>query len=158
MWSSSQLTAEDIEYLINLPLILKEGDFTLAHGSPRHPVWEYLLSIDAAESNFTYFETPFCIVGHSHIPLVFEYSDSGVNILTYSQETTIKLGNNRLIINPGSIGQPRDRDPRASYAIYDDLAGEIRTYRVEYDIAATQEKMRLEGLPEFLINRLEYGW
>lgn len=156
-WTSCQLTEEDRAYLANLPLVLKEDAFTLVHGSPRQPVWEYLLSIDEAESNFTYFETPFCIVGHSHIPLVFEHSDNDVNILTYSKETTIKLGNNRLIINPGSIGQPRDRDSRASYAIYDEEAGVIHMHRVEYDIAATQERMRVEDLPEFLINRLEYG-
>jgi diadenosine tetraphosphatase ApaH/serine/threonine PP2A family protein phosphatase len=156
-WTSHQLKEKDREYLMNLPLTLCEGDFTLAHGSPRQPVWEYLLSIDDAESNFTYFETPFCIVGHSHIPLVFEYSDSRVSILTYSKEATIKLGNNKLIMNPGGIGQPRDHDPRASYAIYDSEAGVVHMHRVEYDIVATQERMRLEGLPEFLINRLEFG-
>ncbi len=156
-WTSSQLTTEDGEYLQNLPYTLTVGEFTLVHGSPRHPVWEYLLSADAAENSFDYFNTHYCLVGHSHIPLVFERSDDGVDISAYSKETTIKLDNSRLIINPGSIGQPRDRDPRAGYAIYDEEEGTIYFYRIEYDIKATQESMRLKGLPEFLINRLEHG-
>ena len=157
-WTSGQLTEEDREYLQSLPQTLIVGDFTLAHGSPRNPIWEYLLSVDAAESSFAFCETRYCLVGHTHIPLVFEYSDGGASILTYSKEAAIKLGDNNLIINPGGIGQPRDRDPRASYALYDDEEGMISIHRVEYNIAATQESMRLVGLPDFLIDRLEYGW
>ena len=157
-WTARQLTEEDKDYLRYLPLSLSEYDFTLVHGSPREPIWEYLLSIDAARTNFAVFKTLFCLVGHSHIPLVFEYFDDTVIFHDFPDGTTLTLGSNRLIINPGSVGQPRDHDPRASYALYDSETGTVHHYRIEYDVLATQDKMKREGLPEFLISRLSYGW
>jgi len=111
----------DRDYLGSLPLITQRDDFTLAHGSPREPNWEYLLSTDAAEENFAYFQSQFCLVGHSHRPLVFEYyNETGTcSLKKLPVDAEISLAENRLIINPGSVGQPRDGDPRASYAIYD---------------------------------------
>lgn len=156
-WTAQQLTEKDKDYLKSLPLIITKENFSLAHGSPREPIWEYLLSTRIAEDNLKFFNTPFCLVGHSHVPLVFEYSDNSVNLRQLQDEDTLKLGINRLIINPGSVGQPRDNDPRASYALYDSDSGVIYHHRIEYNIEATQEKMLQEKLPEFLIYRLNYG-
>lgn len=156
-WTAQQLTEDDKSYLKSLPLIISEGNFTLAHGSPREPIWEYLLSTRAAQDNLKFFSTRFCLVGHSHVPLVFEYSDSSVNLHKLENGATLKVGEGRLIVNPGSVGQPRDNDPRASYVLYDSDTGVISHHRVEYNIEATQEKMQQEKLPEFLIYRLSYG-
>jgi diadenosine tetraphosphatase ApaH/serine/threonine PP2A family protein phosphatase len=157
-WTAQQLTAENIEYLKSLPLKICQNNFTLVHGSPREPIWEYLLSIEGAQENFAHFETNYCLVGHSHVPLIFELIDSEADYKIFSEETDLELGEIRMIINPGSVGQPRDGDPRASYVLYDASAGIVHHYRVEYDIPATQKKMEEHGLPAPLILRLNLGW
>jgi len=156
-WTAQQLTAAGKDYLQDLPLTLHEDDFTLAHGSPREPIWEYLLSTEAAQNNFACFETPYCLVGHSHVPLIFELAGNKAVYRMFPEGTNLKLGKKRIIINPGGVGQPRDGDPRASYALYDTEARTIRHYRVEYDIPATQKKMEKRGLPTPLILRLSVG-
>jgi diadenosine tetraphosphatase ApaH/serine/threonine PP2A family protein phosphatase len=155
-WTAEQLTDADRDYLQNLPLTLHEDGFTLAHGSPREPIWEYLLSTEAAKDNFAYFETAYCLVGHSHIPLIFELVDDEAVYREFA-ETNLDLEERRMIINPGGVGQPRDGDPRASYAIYDSEAQTVHHYRVEYDIPATQKRMAEGGLPAPLILRLSFG-
>lgn len=155
-WTSGQLNEKELTYLKGLELKIKAGDFTLVHGSPREPVWEYLLSTQAAYENFTSFATPFCLVGHSHIPLIFEEAREGIK-LTYPFPPIITMDKDRLIINPGSVGQPRDGDWRASYIIYDNNAKKIELHRLEYNVASTQDKMRKAGLPLSLIERLLYG-
>ena len=158
-WTAEQLSPEDVDYLQNLPLTLKQGDFTLAHGSPREPIWEYVLSIQTANINFDYFDTKFCLVGHSHVPLIFDLDQNGATLIRrLPDELSLKQEEKRLIINCGGVGQPRDRDPRASYAIFDDDRGIIYHYRIEYDITTTQQKMQKAGLPSHLIDRLNYGW
>jgi len=157
-WTARQLTPEDVEYLENLPLVIQKEDFTLVHGSPREPIWEYLMSISSAKRNFAYFRSQFCLVGHSHMPLVFSLDETGA--CSSSQFLTnigLTLGKSRLIINPGGVGQPRDGDPRASYAIYDSEARLVRLYRVPYDVDATQAAMVKHNLPVRLVVRLSYG-
>jgi len=157
-WTAQQLSSADVEYLENLPLVIEEDDFTLVHGSPREPIWEYLISSGMAKENFAYFKSQFCLVGHSHAPLVFSYDESGAcSPGQFSANVRLALGRNRLIINPGGVGQPRDGDPRASYAIYDSETRLIRLYRVPYDIRSTQDKMVAYGLPMRLVSRLSYG-
>ncbi len=157
-WAAQRLSPDDIDYLENLPLVIEKGDFTLVHGSPREPIWEYLLSTSNARENFTYFESQFCLVGHSHVPLVFQYGETGVcSFSPFSPNIGLALGRNRLIINAGGVGQPRDGDPRASYAIYDSETRMVRLHRVSYDINATQAKMLEHGLPMRLVTRLSYG-
>jgi len=157
-WTAQQLSSADVEYLENLPLVIEEDDFTLVHGSPREPIWEYLISSGLAKENFAYFKSQFCLVGHSHAPLVFSYNESGAcSPSQFSANIGLALGRNRLIINPGGVGQPRDSDPRASYAIYDSETRLIRLYRVPYDIRSTQDKMVAYGLPMRLVSRLSYG-
>ena len=158
-WTARQLSPEDIDYLQNLPLTLKQDDFTLVHGSPREPIWEYVLSIQTANANFAYFDTKFCLVGHSHVPLIFDLDqDDLCQLRQLPSELLLRQEEKRLIINCGGVGQPRDRDPRASYAIFDDDQGIIYHYRVEYDISTTQQKILEAGLPPRLANRLSYGW
>jgi len=159
-WTTKQLTPEDINYLQNLPLSLNRGDFTLVHGSPRQPIWEYLLSMDEACDNFTYFDTKFCLVGHSHVPLIFGLDKDGNCFGARMSSNELRLASlgKRLIINPGGVGQPRDGDPRASYIIYDSIAQAMCHYRVNYDITITQKKMKEYELPLSLVLRLNYGY
>ena len=157
-WTAQQLSPEEVQYLESLSPVIERGDFTLVHGSPREPVWEYLLSTSNARENFAYFQSKFCLIGHSHVPLVFKYTDTGAcSFSQFSTNIGLVLGKSRLIINPGGVGQPRDSDPRASYAIYDSETGMIRLYRIAYNISATQAKMAEQGLPMRLAARLSYG-
>ena len=157
-WTAQQLSPEDVDYLESLPLVIEKDDFTLVHGSPREPIWEYLLSISTARQNFTYFQSQFCLVGHSHVPLVFRYTETGAcSFSPFLTNIGLVLGKSRLIINPGGVGQPRDGDPRASYAIYDSQARVVRLYRIPYDINVTQNKMVKHNLPVRLVARLSHG-
>ena len=157
-WTARQLTPRDIAYLKGLPLVIEKDDFTLVHGSPREPIWEYILSISGARENFAYFKSKFCLVGHSHVPLVFSYGETGsCSFNQFSTDSELVLGKDRLIINPGAVGQPRDGDPRASYAIYDSETRQVKLYRVPYDIGATQAKMVEQRLPMRLVARLSHG-
>lgn len=157
-WTAQQLSSEDIEYLESLPFVIEKDDFTLVHGSPREHIGEYLISKGSARENFSYFKTRFCLVGHSHMPLIFKQAeDGGCSFIPLSVSIGQVLGKSRMIINPGGVGQPRDGDPRASYAIYDSDSGVVRLYRVEYDISATQIEMTKKNMPVRLIVRLEHG-
>jgi predicted phosphodiesterase len=159
-WNGQQLDEHDVAYLAGLPLTVSEGDFTLAHGSPREPIWEYLVSTYSAKVSFDYFNSNFCLVGHSHVPLVFELVEESGECLLHQPVAgeVLNLGERRLIINPGGVGQPRDGDPRASYAIYDSERNVIRHHRVPYEISLTQQRMIERGLPRRLATRLSYGW
>jgi diadenosine tetraphosphatase ApaH/serine/threonine PP2A family protein phosphatase len=157
-WTSKQLSSDDVNYLESLPEVIQNGDFTLVHGSPRQPIWEYLISVSSAKENFAYFQSQFCLVGHSHQPMVFKYDDTDTCLSSqFAPNIRLALGKGRLIINPGGVGQPRDGDPRASYAIYDDETGMVRLYRIAYDISLTQSKMVKQNLPMRLIARLSQG-
>ncbi|MFH1639088.1 MAG: metallophosphoesterase family protein [Chloroflexota bacterium] len=157
-WTGEVLSAQDRDYLDNLPLVVEKGDFMLVHGSPKDPLREYLISLSCAEQNFACFTSRFCLVGHSHLPLVFTCSERhGISCRYPAPVTRLSSGGSRLIINPGSVGQPRDGDPRASYAIYDNETEELEHYRVPYDIVRTQEKMMACNLPPRLAARLTHG-
>ena len=157
-WTAQQLSPEDVEYLESLPLVIEKDNFTLVHGSPREPIWEYLLSVSNARENFAYFHSQFCLVGHSHVPSVFKYTETGdCSFSPFKANIGLVLGRSRLIINPGGIGQPRDGDPRASYAMFDSEARMVRLYRVPYDIGITQARMVEHNLPMRSVARLSYG-
>ena len=157
-WTAQQLKAKDVVYLEGLPLVIEKDDFTLVHGSPREPIWEYLLSLSSAKENFAYFQSPFCLVSHSHVPLVFKYSETGeCSFNPFLPNIGLVLGKSRLIINPGAVGQPRDGDPKASYAICNTETRMVRLYRVHYDIRVTQNSMVKQNLPVRLVARLSYG-
>lgn len=157
-WTGHRLSRENKAFLEARPLIIENGDFTLVHGSPRDPVWEYLIGIESARVNLSYFKTRYCLVGHSHQPLGFEAKENGdVRLIKFTDGSRLELGKKKLIINPGSVGQPRDGDPRASYAIYDTEDKSITLHRVPYDIGQVQSRMATLDLPRRLIARLSYG-
>jgi predicted phosphodiesterase len=159
LWTQDQLTPESISYLEGQPQMRVEGSFTLAHGSPRHPIWEYIQLPSVAAANFVHFDTPYCLVGHTHVPVVFRALDERKAEMFFPPlDVPLALGEERLIINPGSVGQPRDGDSRASYALLDGESGTIRFHRVEYPIGHTQTQMMEAGLPPRLAARLAFGW
>jgi predicted phosphodiesterase len=160
LWTRSRLMPESRAYLEALPEVLVEGDFTLAHGSPRHPVWEYLMDPRIASLSFDHFATSVCLVGHTHAPVAFRADPDGAGCQAdlLLEGTLDHLGPGRCIINPGSVGQPRDLDPRAAYMLLDTEAMTFEHHRVRYDIAETQRLMRVEKLPMRLVARLEIGW
>jgi diadenosine tetraphosphatase ApaH/serine/threonine PP2A family protein phosphatase len=161
IWTQNELSPASREYLEALPTHTTRDDFTLAHASPRQPVWEYILDPLIAQRNFAYFETPFCLVGHTHIPVIFyQVSDNpdGCRTLVppYNEPVSLEV-EGRLILNPGSVGQPRDGNPDASYAILDTDALTWEYRRVPYPIEITQERMRARDLPHRLVERLDFG-
>ena len=158
-WTQSVLTESNRRFLSNLPEIVLKDQVTLVHGSPRHSIWEYLLDTRTAAVNFEYFRTPYCFVGHTHYPVLFQRSEEQplVRLRTLEPNTTLKL-EPRAIVNPGSVGQPRDRDPRASFAIFDSEQDLWEYHRVEYEIPDVQKRMMAAGLPERHISRLSAGW
>jgi diadenosine tetraphosphatase ApaH/serine/threonine PP2A family protein phosphatase len=159
-WNGKQLTDQSRGWIESLqPMIEVDDRFMLAHGSPREPVWEYLLTPSQALDNFHEFDAQVCLIGHSHVQLYFQLDPSGqCRRVLPDEDETLELGNTlRFFINPGSVGQPRDHDPRAAYAILDTTAGTVAFRRVHYDIARTQRHMFAVGLPSALIRRLELG-
>jgi diadenosine tetraphosphatase ApaH/serine/threonine PP2A family protein phosphatase len=156
-WTAARLNPVEARYLEDLPATVQRGDFLLAHGSPLEPSLEYVISTGIAAKNFSFFKSRFCLVGHTHVPLAFREEEGFCASISLSPGIGLVMGEKRMIINPGGVGQPRDGDPRASYAIYDSEGKMFRLYRVPYDIRSTQDKMVKAGLPMQLISRLETG-
>ena len=158
-WTQEKLSDGTRAFLKSLPEKLTIDNVTLTHGSPRYPVWEYLLDTRTATVNFDYFDTPLCFVGHTHLPVIYTLLDSNplarLDIPEANHKITLPT---RAIVNPGSVGQPRDRDPRAAYAVYNTEENIWDYRRVTYDVFAVQERMRKAGLPERHIYRLSAGW
>jgi predicted phosphodiesterase len=158
-WTRETLTSVNTAYLEALPTTFVIGNYTLAHGSPREPVWEYILEPLIAALNFQHFETPYCLVGHTHQPVIYEQmnenGDTEAIAPAYRQRR--QLNGHRQIINPGSVGQPRDMNADAAYAILDDETNTWEYRRIAYDIPAVQRRMRAHDMPERLIARLEHG-
>lgn len=158
-WTRREITPENLRFLSNLPETARTDFATLAHGSPRLPTWEYVIDQMTAWLNFGYFETQVALVGHSHLPISFEM-DEVANNLTRSM---LRDGDqvaiaNRFIFNPGSVGQPRDHDPRAAFGILDTGAKTWEIHRAQYDFTITQEATAKAGLPDKLSRRLAEGW
>jgi diadenosine tetraphosphatase ApaH/serine/threonine PP2A family protein phosphatase len=161
LWTRDRLSAEHRAFLDALPETALEGEFTLVHGTLRWPLWEYLFDEDTALAHLSLQQTRYSFVGHTHVPaVVVEQPDApaGCEMRRLHDGESIDLaGERRLVFNPGSVGQPRDGDRRASYGEMDTKAGTFTLRRVEYDIPATQGLMRDAGLPAWLIERLEIG-
>jgi diadenosine tetraphosphatase ApaH/serine/threonine PP2A family protein phosphatase len=160
-WTAAQISAEEKAYMDALPETVQEANFTLCHGTLRDPIWEYLNDLEAARAHLSFQRTPFAIVGHTHVSaLVTERKDDpeGCEMRRLRDGEAVELtGEARLVLNPGSVGQPRDGDKRASYGVYDSDAATFTLHRVEYDIARTQKLMEDAGLPDWLIERLAIG-
>jgi diadenosine tetraphosphatase ApaH/serine/threonine PP2A family protein phosphatase len=160
-WTQEQLTPASMAYLESLPLRMVKDQFTLVHGSPREPVWEYILYPPIARGNFSYLDTRHCLVGHTHVPIKFildEGDEQQCEMERLPENGPHPLGQGRLIINPGSVGQPRDGDARASYAILDTEGMTLEHRRVRYEIQKTQRLMQKARLSSRNITRLSYGW
>ena len=163
LWNRQQLTPENLAFLENLPeTFLEEGQFSLVHGSPRYPIWEYIIYPSTAEVNFEHMSTPYTLVGHTHTPVVFRLREGDdaqeCEMIVPSPGLPLELGPEPVIVNPGSVGQPRDGDPRASYLILDSEALTVEHHRVEYPVEITQAKMMEHDMPLRLVLRLGYGW
>ena len=159
LWTQERLSAANLAFLESLPEMTEVDQITLVHGSPRQPVWEYLLDTRTATINFDYFETLYCFVGHTHLPVIYYLPDDQrmAHLIVPENTTQVSLAP-RAIINPGSVGQPRDRDPRAAYALLDMEDYTWEWHRVAYDIPSVQERMHQAKLPERHIVRLAAGW
>ena len=157
-WTMAHASDASLEYLAGLPEVMSVTVYTRVHGTARDPIWEYLITFEAAKGHFDAVTTPYSIVGHTHLPLVVrEVSPGRVDAWTPADGETIELGEDRVCINPGGVGQPRDGDPRSCYALLDSEAGTVTFHRVAYDVVRTQERMRKAGLPRMLVERLAVG-
>jgi diadenosine tetraphosphatase ApaH/serine/threonine PP2A family protein phosphatase len=157
LWTRSELSAESEEFLGSLPLSLERSGALLVHASPYEPgLWHYIMGIHDAAHAFDHFDHRICFVGHSHYPLVAELDGTVIRVV---EDLEIKLQKkNRYLVNVGSVGQPRDRDPRACFVVYQPEKGLVTFCRAEYDVAACQEKILKAGLPAMLAERLEIGF
>lgn len=180
LWTRSVLRDENRAILDGLPDVPVQPaalpDLLLTHASPREPVWEYVLTPTIALENFARFDERICLVGHTHKPAIYRWRlerawDAEENGVSAGAATVDHLpmqsgaplaldvfAEQRLILNPGSVGQPRDNDPRAAYAILDIEQMTWELFRVAYPIDLTQSQMRAAHLPRRLIDRLNYGW
>lgn len=160
MYHEQVLSASNMDFIKSLPTRAKvRGETTMAHGSPRDPLWEYILNGAIAAANFEYFDTPWCFVGHTHIQSIFaELDDTGRVVGEQSRPDVAIQLHSKLILNPGSVGQPRDRNPQAAYAIFDTEARTWIPKRVSYNYAEVQERIRAARLPEKHAVRIAEGW
>jgi predicted phosphodiesterase len=156
-WTAAQLDDTTRTWLGELPSRKVDEPFTLVHGSPRDPTWEYVFTAAIARSNMSSFDTRHCLVGHTHIPAVYRERDGRMQALEPEPGVPLALGPERAIINPGSVGQPRDGDPRASAMLFDTDERTLEWHRVEYPIEHVQQLMTQHDLPPRLVRRLQYG-
>jgi predicted phosphodiesterase len=134
------LGGADRDFLAALPLTLEPAaGYAMCHGSPRDPLWEYIFDARAAAFAMAGLVAQHCCVGHTHVPARFPVGDA------------------KVMINPGSVGQPRDGDPRASYAVLDVDRATVDFHRIAYDVPETQKRMRALKLPDMLADRLAFG-
>ena len=160
IWTRETLTQKNAAFLANLPKTMRVGaQVLLSHGSPREPIWEYLVDMRSSRENFLKFSFDLCLVGHTHLPMVFEWDieEERVHISLPKVGTPVDLSKTRHIINPGSVGQPRDGNPHASYGLLDTDTWTWEARRVEYAVEITQERMRARELPTRLVERLSVG-
>lgn len=156
VWTKSVLTEAEIEYLKSFRLIYESEKFILVHGTLDEPgKFYYILSDYDAYNTMKLMKAPVCFAGHSHVSGIF-YSDNGS--IKYTRTSKVRIDYTRkYVINPGSVGQPRDSDPNAACAIYDDRASTIEIKRIPYDISTAQKKILEEGLPRMFASRLAEG-
>ncbi|MHB8620555.1 MAG: metallophosphoesterase family protein [Chloroflexota bacterium] len=158
-WTRGVLEQPQVQFLETLPITRTVGDFTLAHGTPHDPIWEYMAYPSMAKLSLHYFASRYCLVGHTHVPLIFldggTLDPESVNPVA---NQSLELPSARAIFNPGSVGQPRDGNPQAAYAVLDTTRGAIDFRRVAYDVGEIQSRMKALNFPERLVKRLAYGW
>jgi diadenosine tetraphosphatase ApaH/serine/threonine PP2A family protein phosphatase len=156
-WTSGVLGDEQRTWLGSLaPLGRREGA-ELFHASPRDPVWEYVLSEEVALLSLEATTEPLVLVGHTHVALALALHDGSIHGGLAPGGVTVELDDRRLLVNPGSVGQPRDGDPRAAWLLVDTGENLAGFRRVPYPIETTQKEMRDAALPETLAGRLAHG-
>lgn len=156
-WTAEELDDDARDYLVSLSPSAETPSASLFHGSPRDPVWEYVLSDESALAAIELASRPIVLVGHSHVALAVGIEDELTGGLA-PEGTEIELGPEaRWLFNPGSVGQPRDGDPRAAWLLLDVGRRRASFRRVPYDIERTQREIRAAGLPESLAARLAEG-
>jgi diadenosine tetraphosphatase ApaH/serine/threonine PP2A family protein phosphatase len=156
-WTREHLDDDHRAWLAGLPLVQEWEDATLVHASPQQPdEWEYVISAEDGYRAFASFTTRLCFLGHSHLPGVWAQGSWGREHQPGAVDLALEPGC-RYVINVGSVGQPRDRDPRASWVLWDVEAKRVSIRRVRYDVAATRARIVAAGLPIFLADRLSQG-
>ena len=156
-WTKRNLKAEGMEYLMSLPEKLVINDVTIVHGSPHNPVWDYVMDYMTASRMFQFYNTRICLVGHTHVPAIWkeaEVTPPKGPVMDFHKTKILT----KTILNPGSVGQPRDHDPRASYAIFDPDESTWELRRTNYDIESVQSRIKKSGLPWRHAMRLAEGW
>ena len=153
----SFISGKTLQYIKNLPVTEVYKGITLVHGSPVEPSTDYILNENDAWSSFFSFRGRCCLFGHTHIQEYYQLSGKQVFQKVPEPEETVSFKKTRLLINPGSVGQPRDGNPQASWGLLDTRGKTFTFFRTSYDIAATQNEMRENHSAEFLIQRLEKG-
>ena len=156
-WTRSRISPATRAWLAALPERRVEADVTLVHGSPRDPVWEYVTSVPVARANLAVLETPLGLHGHTHLPMAWADRDGRVEPISPGPGSTFRLGSGPALLNPGSVGQPRDGDPTASWLEIDTDDAVATWHRVPYDIEAVRRAMLDSGLPARLADRLSVG-
>jgi predicted phosphodiesterase len=156
-WTRRRIGDATRTWLAALPERYAEYEMTLVHGSPRDPTWEYVTSERSAKANIAVLETRHGLHGHTHVPVAFVEDDGRVRGHEPNDGETLPFDGRRVFLNPGSVGQPRDGDPRSSYLVLDPDGGSATWHRVAYDIDAVRAAMLTAGLPERLAERLRYG-
>jgi len=158
-WTKTVLTPDELNWLRDLPLTADLPDCQVAHGTLSRPgLYDYVLSIRDADPSLEILQRPVCFVGHSHVPLTVVRLRENPLVSAYALDSAIDLGSvEKALVNVGSVGQPRDEDPRTAFALYDTEAGTITIHRREYDIHTEAERIRRAGLPHVLADRLELG-
>lgn len=160
-WTRSVIDDNARAYIASLPEVRRDGEMTAVHGSPRDPIWEYVTGAEVAAKNFDAYETRLCVFGHTHLPVIYRQDDGAVETMPGLPGSSLALDSRRAMVNPGSVGQPRDGLADAAYAIVQvdapDGGGSVEFRRVRYDVDRTQRLMREVGLPVRLVERLSYG-
>lgn len=159
-WTRGQIDGDDTDFLRQLPLVVEREHYTVVHGSLHLPEeFGYVMSVVEAKDSLRAQKSRACFVGHSHVPAIYMQDSDAEDVhVVYSPEFTAQTESAaKILVNVGSVGQPRDEDPRATYSIYDTESLEASIKRVEYDIASAQESILAAGLPEVLANRLALG-
>lgn len=156
-WTRDTINATTRAWLAKLPVTTDIGQAALVHGSFRDPMWEYVTSLPVARANLVTLQSRIGLHGHTHVPMAWVEQDGAVDIVSPSDGSILELRGRRVLANPGSVGQPRDGDARASFMILDTQADTIEWHRTPYDIEGVQALMRAAGLPPALVHRLSSG-
>jgi diadenosine tetraphosphatase ApaH/serine/threonine PP2A family protein phosphatase len=156
-WTSGVLGDDQRTWLGSLATHARRAGAELFHASPRDPVWEYVLSEEVALLSLQATTEPLVLVGHTHVALALALDDDRIDGGLAPGGITVELDDRRFLVNPGSVGQPRDGDPRAAWLLVDTGGRTAGFRRVTYPIDQTQKEMRVAGLPETLAGRLAHG-